>query len=149
LKILAALLTLAFSLAGYAQSSAPVRLNVDLTDAPRKIIHARMTMPVHPGPMTLLYPKWIPGEHGPTGPVTDGQLTQVCADDTSANRADDACGDFAVNTIQPANAPTAGGVTLSSRTPNAVSNGTAVSSAASSPQTATGTPASRHTRSER
>src|SRR4029079_15096293 len=63
--------TLAFSFAGYAQSSAPVRLNVDLIDAPRKIIHARMTMPVHPGPMTLLYRKWIPGEHEPDGPITD------------------------------------------------------------------------------
>jgi len=28
-------------------------------------------MPVTPGPLTLLYPKWIPGEHGPTGPITD------------------------------------------------------------------------------
>ncbi len=44
-------------------------------------------------------------QYEPTGPVADGQLTQVCADDTSANRADDACGDFAVNTIQPASPP--------------------------------------------
>jgi len=28
-------------------------------------------MPVKPGPLTLLYPEWIPGEHGPTGPITD------------------------------------------------------------------------------
>jgi predicted metalloprotease with PDZ domain len=28
-----------------------------------------MTMSAKPGPMTLLYPKWIPGEHGPTGPI--------------------------------------------------------------------------------
>jgi hypothetical protein len=26
---------------------------------------------VKPGPLTLLCPEWIPGEHGPTGPVTD------------------------------------------------------------------------------
>ena len=24
-----------------------------------------------PGPLTLVYPKWIPGEHGPTGPIDD------------------------------------------------------------------------------
>ena len=30
-----------------------------------------MSMPVKPGPMTLLYPEWIPGEHGPTGPIAD------------------------------------------------------------------------------
>ena len=27
-------------------------------------------MPVKPGPLTLYYPKWIPGEHGPDGPIT-------------------------------------------------------------------------------
>jgi len=46
-----------------------MHLTVDVTDAPRKIIHAQLTIPVNPGPLTLLYPKWIPGEHGPTGPI--------------------------------------------------------------------------------
>ncbi len=49
----------------------PIHLTVDVTDAPRKILHARLTIPVKPGPLTLLYPKWIPGEHGPTGPIDD------------------------------------------------------------------------------
>jgi predicted metalloprotease with PDZ domain len=53
----------------FAQSSAPLTLTVDLTDAPRKILHATETLPVQPGPTTLVYPKWIPGEHGPTGPI--------------------------------------------------------------------------------
>lgn len=48
-----------------------IGLSVDLTDAPRKMIHATETMPVTPGPLTLVYPKWIPGEHGPTGPIDD------------------------------------------------------------------------------
>ncbi|MGD0444905.1 MAG: M61 family peptidase [Edaphobacter sp.] len=48
---------------------APITLSVDLTDAPRKILHATEVMPVTPGPLTVVYPKWIPGEHGPTGPV--------------------------------------------------------------------------------
>src|SRR5438045_9578775 len=47
----------------------PITLSVDATEAPRKLFHARMTMPVSPGPMTLVYPKWVPGEHGPTGPI--------------------------------------------------------------------------------
>ncbi len=51
--------------------TAPITLAVDLTDAPRKILHAQETMPVEPGPMTIVYPEWIPGEHGPTGPVVD------------------------------------------------------------------------------
>src|SRR5580693_937561 len=49
--------------------AAPITLSVDLTDAPRKILHATETMTVTPGPLTLVYPKWIPGEHGPTGPI--------------------------------------------------------------------------------
>src|SRR5438067_1026244 len=47
----------------------PITLSVDATEAPRKIFHARMAIPVNPGPLTLGYPKWIPGEHGPTGPI--------------------------------------------------------------------------------
>src|SRR5205085_1136599 len=48
-------------------------LAVDASDAPRKIFHATLTVPVATGAkeLTLVYPKWIPGEHGPTGPVTD------------------------------------------------------------------------------
>lgn len=51
--------------------SREVLLSVDLTDAPKKIIHATETMQVTPGQLTLVYPKWIPGEHGPTGPIDD------------------------------------------------------------------------------
>jgi predicted metalloprotease with PDZ domain len=49
----------------------PISLNVDATGAPRKILHARLRIPAQPGALTLVYPKWIPGEHGPTGPITD------------------------------------------------------------------------------
>src|SRR6266849_6188229 len=51
--------------------AAAITLSVDATEARRKLFHARMTMPVAPGPLTLVYPKWIPGEHGPTGPIAD------------------------------------------------------------------------------
>jgi len=50
---------------------APITLHVDATDAPRKVLHARLRIPAGPGPLTLAYPKWIPGEHSPTGPITD------------------------------------------------------------------------------
>ena len=49
----------------------PVRLRVDATDAPRRLFHVQITIPARPGPMTLLYPEWIPGEHGPTGPIVN------------------------------------------------------------------------------
>ena len=49
----------------------PIIISLDAREAPRKILHARLAIPVKPGPLTLFYPKWIPGEHGPTGPITD------------------------------------------------------------------------------
>ena len=56
----------------FAQTKAPlVKISVDATQAPRKIFHARMEIPASPGTLTLYYPKWIPGEHGPTGPIQD------------------------------------------------------------------------------
>jgi predicted metalloprotease with PDZ domain len=65
-------LVLAATLPLHAQSANnPIRLSVDLTDAPRKMIHAQMTIPVKPGPLTLLYAKWIPGEHMPDGPIDE------------------------------------------------------------------------------
>src|ERR1700749_4729695 len=47
----------------------PIVLHVDLTDAPRHILHAHETIPVSPGPLELEYPQWIPGDHRPTGPI--------------------------------------------------------------------------------
>jgi predicted metalloprotease with PDZ domain len=48
-----------------------ITLNVDATDAARNILHSRLSLPVKPGPFTLFYPKWIPGEHTPTGTIDD------------------------------------------------------------------------------
>src|SRR6516165_11660133 len=57
------------SLCLHAQT--PVKLKVDATDAARRLFHVQMSMPAKPGAMTLLYPEWIPGEHGPTGPIVN------------------------------------------------------------------------------
>jgi predicted metalloprotease with PDZ domain len=48
-----------------------VTIAVDATTAPRKIFHASLKIPATPGDLTLYYPKWIPGEHAPDGPVID------------------------------------------------------------------------------
>src|ERR1051325_8252245 len=48
-----------------------IQIRLDATDAPRRLLHVKMTIPAKPGSMTLLYPQWIPGEHGPTGPIGD------------------------------------------------------------------------------
>src|SRR4051794_6798494 len=69
LKFLSCLVFLgSFAALSFCQTK-PISISVDLTDAPRKILHAQLSYPVKPGPLTLLYPKWIPGEHGPTGPI--------------------------------------------------------------------------------
>ncbi len=52
-----------------AASGPHVSLSVDASEAPRKIFHAQLKIPATAGTLTLYYPKWIPGEHGPTGPV--------------------------------------------------------------------------------
>ena len=44
-------------------------LKVDLTDSGRKIFRVRETIPVQSGKVDLYYPKWVPGEHSPSGPV--------------------------------------------------------------------------------
>jgi predicted metalloprotease with PDZ domain len=46
-----------------------ISVAVDITDAPRKILRAELSIPVSSGPFTVVYPKWLPGEHGPTGPI--------------------------------------------------------------------------------
>src|SRR5215813_2573203 len=48
-----------------------IKLTVDATRAARNLVHTKFTIPVRPGPLTLFYPKWIPGEHSPTGPIND------------------------------------------------------------------------------
>src|SRR5437870_10526053 len=53
------------------QNSISIRMNVDATDAARNVLHTTLTIPVKPGPLSLFYPKWIPGEHSPTGPIND------------------------------------------------------------------------------
>ncbi len=47
----------------------PMALTLDATEINRQFLHAQLSLPVNPGPLTLAYPKWIPGEHAPTGPI--------------------------------------------------------------------------------
>ena len=69
------LLTLSGLVSADAAATEPTRkavtIHVDMRDAPRRILHARLEMPVEPGHLTLFYPKYMPGEHGPTGPIAE------------------------------------------------------------------------------
>jgi predicted metalloprotease with PDZ domain len=69
---LALLLVLVCGCANVAMAqtaAAPIRLQVDASRAPQKILRVHMEIPVSGGPLTLYYPEWIPGEHMPDGPI--------------------------------------------------------------------------------
>ncbi|HET9212114.1 MAG TPA: M61 family peptidase, partial [Thermoanaerobaculia bacterium] len=60
--------------AGSTAQTAPatsIALSLDASQVAQRILHIQSEIPVAPGPLTLLYPKWIPGEHGPTGPLAN------------------------------------------------------------------------------
>lgn len=76
-SLIALLLTAAAALAAPPR---PMELAVDATDAPRGVFHSRLVIPAAPGPLTLAYPKWVQGEHAPSGPVM-----QVAGFTVSAN----------------------------------------------------------------
>jgi len=66
----AAILFLSINVPAWGQSQKPpIQITVDLSDVPRKLLHAEVDLPVTAGPLTLITPKWIPGDHRPTGPV--------------------------------------------------------------------------------
>ncbi|MGB8840227.1 MAG: peptidase M61 [Aliidongia sp.] len=46
-----------------------LQVAVDATDLPHGIFAVHETIPVAAGPLTLLYPKWLPGTHSPSGPI--------------------------------------------------------------------------------
>jgi predicted metalloprotease with PDZ domain len=52
-----------------ADPPAPVTVEVDLSDLGRRVVHNKTSFAAAPGPLTLNYPRWIPGTHGPIGPV--------------------------------------------------------------------------------
>jgi len=64
-------LVLFFSLSSWSATPPTIAIFVDATSAPRKIFHAKLKIPANAGDLTLYYPKWIPGEHAPDGPVID------------------------------------------------------------------------------
>ena len=71
-RIASAAFLCVLSLNVHAQSGTrPIQIVADLTEAPRKLYHAEVDLPVKTGPLTLITPQWIPGNHRPNGPVED------------------------------------------------------------------------------
>ena len=54
-------------------------LVLDASRAADGIMEVRERIPAAAGSFTLVYPKWIPGEHGPTGPLNDLAALRISA----------------------------------------------------------------------
>ena len=70
-SILPAIMLVAFTLTSAQAQKKPIQITADLSDAPRKLYHAEVDLPVTAGPLTLITPEWIPGTHQPYGPAED------------------------------------------------------------------------------
>jgi predicted metalloprotease with PDZ domain len=46
-----------------------LKINVDATDIAHRVFRVHEVVPAQPGPLTLLYPQWLPGNHSPTGSI--------------------------------------------------------------------------------
>lgn len=57
-----------------------IQLHVDATDLAHRIYTVHEVIPVSSGPMFLLYPKWIPGYHEPSGPIDQFADLTITAD---------------------------------------------------------------------
>ena len=64
-----ALLIVALCASLASAQKAPIEITADLTDAPRKLFHADLDIPVSAGTLALVSPEWIPGHHMPGGPA--------------------------------------------------------------------------------
>src|SRR6185503_14300096 len=77
--LLLVLLTVA---AGAHTATPPISLDIDARDTVQGIQHVHLVIPVRAGPLTLAYPKWIPGEHAADGPITQVVSLTINAGDS-------------------------------------------------------------------
>jgi predicted metalloprotease with PDZ domain len=101
--IAAAVLSTAAAFAADAAPSAPIAtVDVDAREAPRGIERVHLVLPVKPGKLTLLYPKWLPGEHAPNGPIGGVSGLKFSADGAAIAWQRDAENMFAFHLTVPA-----------------------------------------------
>src|SRR6202166_3840061 len=91
-----------FSLLSWSAAPQTVTIFVDATSAPRKIFHAKLKIPASAGDLTLYYPKWIPGEHAPDGPVVDLAGLKFSASGKRLNWRRDLLAGFTIHVEVPA-----------------------------------------------
>src|SRR5258708_37426352 len=104
MKRACAIISLLIAVAAVAQSTVRERLTVDATDAPRNILHSTITIPVTAGSVTLVYPKWIPGNHRPTGPIWNVMGLHIRANGQEINWQRDLIDMYAFHLVSPSTA---------------------------------------------
>lgn len=63
-----------------------IAIEIDARNLPRRLLHAKMVIPVPEtasGKVALWYPKWVPGSHGPGGPIAN--LAGLRVEDSSGS----------------------------------------------------------------
>ncbi len=89
-----------------ATQSAPMTIELDAREAPLGRAYAHMTIPVRPGPFTIDYPEWIPGEHAPSGPLGSISELKISANGRAVPWRRDAVDMYAFHFDAPSDAAT-------------------------------------------
>ena len=88
-----------------AYAPGALKLVVDATDLDRRIVRVRETIPVAgPGPVTLLYPQWLPGDHEPDGPIDMLSGLVITANGQRVEWVRDTVDAYAFHVVAPAGA---------------------------------------------
>ncbi|GAW40199.1 M61 glycyl aminopeptidase [Brevundimonas sp. SH203] len=100
-----------------------IALDVDATNLSQRIFSVKETIPVaQAGPMVLYFPQWLPGEHGPTGPIPQLAGLEITANGQRVEWVRDTLRPFAYHIVVPAGA-TALDVKLQHLSPTAGAQG--------------------------
>ncbi|MBZ5682598.1 MAG: M61 family peptidase [Acidobacteriia bacterium] len=101
-RVLGVVCFFVLSIPGWSATPPTVTLSVDASTAARKIFHATLKIPASAGDLTLYYPKWIPGEHAPDGPVVDLAGLKFSADGKTLKWRRDLLDGFTIHVEVPA-----------------------------------------------
>ena len=84
---------------------APLEVAVDATDLTHGIFSVREIVPLAgPGPVVLTYPRWLPGNHAPSGPIDKLAGLEITADGKPLEWTRDPVDVFAFHVTPPAGA---------------------------------------------
>jgi len=83
-----------------------IQLHVDATDLDRRVFRVQETLPVKPGALTLHFPKFLPGTHGPSGEINNLAGLKVRAGQTELAWTRDTVDSFAFHLDVPKGAST-------------------------------------------